>query len=149
MTIPEASQLVIQAGTMGRGGEIFVLEMGEPVKIVELAHDLIRLAGLPANSIDIRFTGIRNGEKLYEELYYDDEQALPTEHDKILTAYHREFDYQETLNQTNALVDLAYAEPHQVRKFMKELVPEFISFNELPSPTPVQDVAKTEAAESH
>ena len=83
MTIPEASQLVLQAATMGAGGEIFVLEMGEPVKIVDLARDLVRLSGLPEQAIEITFTGIRRGEKLYEELYFEDEQTLPTSHQKL------------------------------------------------------------------
>ena len=91
MTIPEASQLVLQAAAMGQGGEIFVLEMGEPVKIVDLARDLVRLSGLPEDSIEICFTGIRPGEKLYEELYFDDEETLPTAHPKLRAAYHRPF----------------------------------------------------------
>lgn len=87
MTIPEAVQLVLQAGAMGRGGEVFVLDMGEPVKIVDLANDLIRLSGLVVGSdIEIEFTGIRLGERLSEEMFFDEEHACPTEHSKILRA---------------------------------------------------------------
>jgi FlaA1/EpsC-like NDP-sugar epimerase len=126
MTIPEAAQLVIQAGSMGKGGEIFVLEMGEAVKIVDLARDLIRLAGLPPNSIDIKFTGIRQGEKLYEELfYYSSEESLPTEHNKILTAYHRPFDYEATSQSLEQLIELAYSKPEFIRQELESLVPEF------------------------
>src|SRR5258706_153061 len=80
MTIPEASQLVLQAGAMGAGGEIFILDMGEPVKIVDLARDLIRLSGLGPDDVEIVFTGPRKGEKLAEELYQDEEQTAPTAH---------------------------------------------------------------------
>ena len=126
MTIPEAAQLVIQAGSMGKGGEIFVLEMGEPVKIVDLARDLIRLAGLPANSIDIQFTGIRQGEKLYEELfYYSSEKSLPTEHAKILTAFHRPFDYEVISQSIDELIEFAYSKPEFIRQELEALVPEF------------------------
>jgi FlaA1/EpsC-like NDP-sugar epimerase len=87
MTIPEAVQLVLQAGAIGKGGEVFVLDMGEPVRILDLATDLIRLSGLEVGSdIDIRFTGTRPGEKLYEELFFDSESALPTDHPKVLRA---------------------------------------------------------------
>ena len=87
MTIPEAVQLVLQAGAIGKGGEVFVLDMGEPVKILDLATDLIRLSGLEVGSdIEIRFTGTRPGEKLYEELFFDSESALPTDHPKVLRA---------------------------------------------------------------
>jgi FlaA1/EpsC-like NDP-sugar epimerase len=87
MTIPEAVQLVLQAGAIGKGGEVFVLDMGEPVRILDLASDLIRLSGLEVGSdIEIRFTGSRPGEKLYEELFFDSESALPTDHPKVLRA---------------------------------------------------------------
>ncbi|HKU60786.1 MAG TPA: nucleoside-diphosphate sugar epimerase/dehydratase [Gemmatimonadales bacterium] len=87
MTIPEAVQLVLQAGAIGKGGEVFVLDMGEPVKILDLATDLIRLSGLEVGSdIEIRFSGSRPGEKLYEELFFDSESALPTGHPKVLRA---------------------------------------------------------------
>ena len=91
MTIPEAVQLVLQAATLGQGGEIFVLDMGEPVKIVDLAADLIRLSGKEVDrDIEIRYTGIRPGEKLYEELFFGAEQAMPTRHPKVLRARNAE-----------------------------------------------------------
>ena len=87
MTIPEAAQLVLQAGAMGRGGEIFVLDMGEPVKIVDLARDMIRLSGLePGEDIEIVFTGLRPGEKLFEELFIPGETYQRTRHAKIFYA---------------------------------------------------------------
>ena len=86
MLIPEAAQLVLQAGLMGKGGEIFVLEMGEPVRIVDLARDMIRLSGFSEEEIRIEFTGLRPGEKLYEELLTDSEQTLPTPHEKLRVA---------------------------------------------------------------
>jgi FlaA1/EpsC-like NDP-sugar epimerase len=87
MTIPEAVQLVLQAGAIGRGGEVFVLDMGDPVKVLDLATDLIRLSGLDVGTdVEIRFTGTRPGEKLYEELFFDSESAIPTDHPKVLRA---------------------------------------------------------------
>jgi FlaA1/EpsC-like NDP-sugar epimerase len=87
MTIPEAVQLVLQAGAIGQGGEVFVLDMGEPVKVLDLATDLIRLSGLEVGTdVEIRFTGIRPGEKLYEELFFDSESSIPTDHPKVLRA---------------------------------------------------------------
>ena len=92
MSIPEAAQLVLQAGLMGKGGEIFVLDMGEPVKIVDLAKDLIRLSGMSEDEVRIEFTGLRPGEKLYEELLADSEHSLPTPHPKLRIARAREVD---------------------------------------------------------
>ncbi|MEO6056328.1 MAG: nucleoside-diphosphate sugar epimerase/dehydratase, partial [Gemmatimonadales bacterium] len=86
MTIPEAVQLVLQAGAIGHGGEVFVLDMGEPVKVLDLATDLIRLSGLEMGDIEIRFSGTRPGEKLYEELFFDSESAIATDHPKVLRA---------------------------------------------------------------
>lgn len=126
MAIHEASQLVLQAAAMGRGGEIFVLEMGEQIKIVDLAQDLIRLSGLPRDAIEIVFTGVRPGEKLYEELYFDDEQRFPTGHPKLHSARHRPIDLselRETLSELQYLVD---GEPEPLLARLKELVPEFV-----------------------
>jgi FlaA1/EpsC-like NDP-sugar epimerase len=86
MSIPEATQLVLQAALMGKGGEIYVLDMGEPVKIAELARELIRLSGLSEEDIRIEYTGLRPGEKLYEELLADAETTLPTPHPKLRVA---------------------------------------------------------------
>jgi FlaA1/EpsC-like NDP-sugar epimerase len=92
MSIPEAAQLVMQAGLMGKGGEIFVLDMGEPVKIANLAADMIRLSGLQQDEIKIEYVGLRPGEKLYEELLADDEHTMPTPHEKLRIAQARKAD---------------------------------------------------------
>jgi FlaA1/EpsC-like NDP-sugar epimerase len=92
MSIPEAAQLVMQAGLMGEGGDIFVLDMGEPVRIVDLARDMIKLSGLQEDEVSILFTGLRPGEKLYEELLADDEHTLPTPHPKLRIAMARSAD---------------------------------------------------------
>jgi len=125
MTIPEAAQLVLQAAAMGEGGEVFVLEMGEPVRIVDLARDLIRLSGLPENSIEIAFTGIRPGEKLYEELYFADEETLPTSHPKVRAAYHRPYTRAEVRQMFDELNRLVHAPPGALRQKLEDLVPEF------------------------
>jgi FlaA1/EpsC-like NDP-sugar epimerase len=125
MSIPEAAQLVMQAGYMGKGGEIFVLDMGEPVKIVDLAKDLIRLSGMGEDDIRIEFTGLRPGEKLYEELLADDESTLPTPHPKLRIAKARSVDgaelqvLQEWVSQGTTVADEA------VRRGMQRWVPEY------------------------
>ncbi|MBU0620430.1 MAG: polysaccharide biosynthesis protein [Gammaproteobacteria bacterium] len=125
MSIPEAAQLVMQAGSMGRGGEIFVLDMGEPVKIVDLAKDLIRLSGLRDDDITIQFTGLRPGEKLYEELLADNESTLPTPHPKLRIAQARSVDadglhaLQDWVSGDVILTDEA------VRLGMQQWVPEY------------------------
>ena len=110
---------------MGEGGEIFVLEMGEPVRIVDLAKDLIRLAGHPQDSIDIVFSGMRPGEKLYEELYYENETSTPTKHDQILSSHSRTFPNDVVQDQVNRLIESAYKSESEIRRLMKEIVPEY------------------------
>jgi len=144
MTIPEASQLVLQAATMGLGGEIFVLEMGEQVRIEDMARDLIRLAGLQAESIDIVYTGIRPGEKLYEELYYDDEEVIKTGHNKILSAYHRARKLSDVDADIQSLIDLVFSPPENTRQRLRELVPEYFvpEENSLPDPSATAPVTQ-------
>lgn len=130
MTIPEACQLVLEAGVMGNGGEIFVFDMGESVKIIDLAKNMIRLSGLElGKDIEIQFTGLRPGEKLYEELLNEAENTLPTHHPKILKAKVRESDAGQ-IEQIEALVRDVSATPNmEVVQAMKRIVPEFISNN--------------------
>ena len=125
MTIPEASQLVVQAATMGLGGEIFVLEMGDPVKIMDLANDLIRLAGHPPGSIDIVESGIRPGEKLFEELYYKNEKSIPTSHEKILSSKSRTYELEEVNSQVSQLVNAAFGTDENVKGLLKKFIVEF------------------------
>ena len=149
MTIPEASQLVLQAAAMGEGGEIFVLEMGQQVRIEDMARDLIRLAGLPAESIDIVYTGIRPGEKLYEELYYDDEEVMKTGHKKILSAYHRVRKLSDVDADIRSLIDLVFSSPEETRQRMRELVPEYFvpEENSTPDPSATAESALQEVEE--
>lgn len=128
MTIPEASQLVLQAGAMGRGGEIFVLNMGEPVKILDLAHDVIRLSGLALENVDIQFTGIRPGEKLFEELYFDDERTLETRHPKVRAAYHRPYEMNKVAEEIQTLADLANGPHGPILSKLSEYVSEFQTY---------------------
>lgn len=131
MTIPEASQLVLEAGAMGKGGEIFLFDMGMPVKIIDLAIKMIQLSGLrPFQDIDIKFTGLRPGEKLNEELLATKENSIETHHPKITKAKIRENDFEGTQAQVNTLIEMISTKDNMslVRK-MKEIVPEFISNN--------------------
>ena len=131
MTIPEASCLVLEAATLGDGGEIFCFDMGQPVKIADLAKNMIRLAGFePGKDIEITYTGLRPGEKLYEELLNQKETTIPTKHKKILVAKVRESDYQEVAEQIEALIQLAKTgKVFPTVKLMKQIVPEFKSKN--------------------
>ncbi len=128
MSIPEACQLVLQAGSMGQGGEIFVLDMGEPVKIVDLAREMIRLAGLVVDrDIKIVYSGLRPGEKLFEELFSDKESYELTHHGKIRRALYRKLEETFHVN-LNRLLSLESAEPDTVVYLIKDLVPEFTHF---------------------
>lgn len=133
MTIPEACRLVLEAGTMGQGGEIFVFDMGKSVKIVELAKKMIRLSGFkPNEDIEIKFTGLRPGEKLYEELLNDLENTLPTHHEKIMIAKVRENNYDIVLMKIEELQQrLATQNKNEVVYQMKIIVPEFKSKNSI------------------
>jgi FlaA1/EpsC-like NDP-sugar epimerase len=132
MTIPEACQLVLEAGSMGKGGEIFVFDMGKPVKIVDLANKMIRLAGLtPDVDIEIKFTGLRLGEKLHEELLTTEENTIPTYHDQILIAKVKEYDYLQVQDEINELADILgrVENNNQIVKLMKNMIPEYLSNN--------------------
>lgn len=131
MTIPEACQLVLEAGAMGQGGEIFVFDMGQPVKIADLATKMIRMSGKePGRDIQVVYTGLRPGEKLYEELLNNAENTLSTYHEKIMIARVREYDFVEINKHIEKLI--ASAQKHYITPtvvLMKQLVPEFISRN--------------------
>jgi len=131
MTIPEAVQLVLEAATVGNGGEIFVFDMGEPVKITDLAINMIKLAGLvPGKDINIVYTGLRPGEKLYEELLNEAEKTLPTHHEKIKIAKVIAGSYKEVLNEIETLTELCKQGDHlKLVGKMKMIIPEFISNN--------------------
>jgi FlaA1/EpsC-like NDP-sugar epimerase len=129
MTIPEACRLVLEAGVMGKGGEIFLFDMGRPIRIYDLARKMALLAGLqPGRDIDIVFTGLRDGEKLYEELLNDTENTIATHHDKILKAKVAEYPYSDVLKNIEFLIDLINDQNElKMVAMMKEIVPEFKS----------------------
>jgi FlaA1/EpsC-like NDP-sugar epimerase len=127
MTIPEASMLVLQSAAQGTGGEIFVLDMGKPIKIVDLARQMIELSGLkPDEDIQIEFTGIRPGEKLFEEISHHGESFVPTTHPKILRFISSPMDFEQMRIILNRLrASLFQLEPDQLKLLLKEAVPEY------------------------
>ena len=128
MLIPEACKLVLEAGTHGSGGEIFVFDMGKPVKIADLAKRMIKLSG--AKDIEIKYTGLRAGEKLYEEVLSTTENTLPSFHEKIRIAKVREYDYNEVSKQIDSLIALSHTyDDMAIVEKMKEIVPEYVSNN--------------------
>ena len=131
MTISEACQLVLQAGTMGNGGEIYVFDMGKPIKILDMAERMIRLSGLkPYEDIDIEITGLRPGEKLYEELLNDTSTSLPTYHSKIMVSKVPVGAYNEIAAKTQEIIAISeYGKSKEIVKKLKELIPEFLSNN--------------------
>lgn len=133
MTIPEACQLVLEAGSMGNGGEIFIFDMGKPVKIIDLARKMIRLAGfVPDKDIPIKIVGLRPGEKLYEELLNDSAKNLPTHHEKIMIAMENSIDFEEICLKVASLIAAAKSgEMSETVALMKGLVPDFKSMNSI------------------
>lgn len=128
MTIPEACRLVLEAGSMGNGGEIYIFDMGKPVKIVDLAKRMISLSG--RLDVKIEFTGLRHGEKLYEELLNVKELTKPTYHEKIMIATVREYDYDEVKERIRKLIDVSFTyDQMSIVSAMKDIVPEFVSKN--------------------
>ena len=133
MTIPEASSLVLEAATLGNGGEIFIFDMGQPVKISDLAKNMIRLAGyVPGKDIEIVYTGLRPGEKLYEELLNQKELTIPTSHEKIMVAKVRKYDYDDVTTSIDQLIQCAKeGKVFPTVQMMKNIVPEYKSKNSI------------------
>jgi len=131
MTIPEACQLVLEAGTMGNGGEIYIFDMGKPVKIIDLANKMIKLAGfIPERDIKIKIVGLRPGEKLYEELLNDTSKTLPTHHEKIMIAEELQVEFEDLHTHIEELIGIAsFFDNDDIVAKMKKIVPEFISMN--------------------
>jgi FlaA1/EpsC-like NDP-sugar epimerase len=127
MTIPEAARLVIQAGLLGNGGEVFVLDMGEPIRIADLAHDMVRLSNLEVGrDIEIRYTGLRPGEKLYEELFTEHEKLLDTAHPKIHSAEIKAVGVENTEIVIEQLTTVLHRPADEVRALLHQFVPEYI-----------------------
>ncbi len=133
MTIPEACQLVLEAGAMGEGGEIFIFDMGKSVKIVDLAKKMIKLSGLTlGKDIQIIYSGLRPGEKLYEELLNSEENTQPTHHEKIMVAKVREYEYEQISPEIESLIGMRTQNDNmKIVKQMKHIVPEFLSKNSI------------------
>ena len=131
MTIPEACQLVLEAGAMGNGGEIYIFDMGKPVRIIDLAKKMIKLAGfIPDKEIKIKIVGLRPGEKLYEELLNDTSKTLPTYHEKIMIAQEIQDEYENLHIDVDELIGIAdFYENDDIVSKMKKIVPEFKSMN--------------------
>ena len=148
MTIPEAAQLVLQAGGMAAGGEIFVLDMGEPVKILNLAEDLIKLSGLePYEDIEIQFTGLRPGEKLFEELLLDEEGMKNTKHQKIFIGKPLSIDYKLLLNNLQILKDMIHTGSDQeIKNYVAKIVPTYVQENGLINHQFCQQLASEEVS---
>jgi len=145
MTIPEACQLVLEAGMMGKGGEIFIFDMGESVRIVDLAKQMIKLSGLElGKDIQIQFTGLRPGEKLFEELLADKENTITTHHPQIMIARVREYDFESIQKAISELIHMYPGQDNeQIVRKMKEIVPEFISHNSIYSNLDLQNAKTT------
>ncbi len=144
MTIPEASQLVLQAGALGAGGEIFILDMGEPIKILDLAEDMIRLSGLqPYEDIDIVFTGIRQGEKLFEELEITGENLLNTTHPKIFIGKIAVYKGEDVVNiLSNFHQSLEKNDTAKIRALLNHFLPEATIHEEMPKTKSTASFAK-------
>ena len=128
MSIPEASQLILQAGSLGVGGEVFILDMGDPIKILDLACDLIRLSGLEVErDIPIEFTGLEPGEKLYEELLTAEEGVTATKHQRIFVAHLEAIEEKRLLNQIQMLEDLAnHLKADEIIRELQKIVPTYV-----------------------
>ena len=133
MTIPEACQLVLEAGSMGKGGEIFIFDMGKPVKIIDLAKKMIQLAGYePYKDIDIQVVGLRPGEKLYEELLNDTSKTMPTHHEKIMISEETDENYDNNILEISSLIELSkWSSDEEIVSKMKAIIPEFKSMNSI------------------
>ncbi len=127
MTIPEAARLGIQAGLLGKGGEVFVLDMGEPVRIADLAHDMVKLSNLEVGrDIEIRYTGLRPGEKLYEELFTEHEKLLDTAHPKIYSAKIKAIGVESADVVIDQLTNVLHSPGDEIRVLLHQLIPEYM-----------------------